>query len=210
GVPRYDDFDELDLLGLGGDGRLVRDPAVTGRYWVEGQGHMVRVDRLANHFEVYDGTGNHYFLGVDSEGIEGVDGKTLRRHVQCSQNRLGKRIRVHYRHDGTQISLSGVTWGPNEPFALDVTLDQRPDVTTSWRSGYEVKTALRISTVTVRAFSEVARVYDLSYDDDTFPVSRLERVHMRGRGGQNALPDLSFTYVKSEPAQLGELGHVGG
>ena len=45
GVPAYDDTDELDLIGIGAGGRLVRDPQIDGRFWVEGQGHTIRVDR---------------------------------------------------------------------------------------------------------------------------------------------------------------------
>jgi YD repeat-containing protein len=210
GVPRYDDSDELDLEGIGSEGRLIRDPAIAGRYWVEGQGHAIRVDRQGSHFEVYDGAGNHYFLGVDSEGIEGVSGKTRGWHLEWMENVVGQKIRFHYLRDGNHLYLSSISWGPNNAFLLTVAHEGRPDVHTSYRTGYEVRTALRVSRLTVTAFGETARSYELTYDDTTFPVSRLVRVHMRGRGGVGALPDLTLTYVKATPAQVVQLENVGG
>jgi YD repeat-containing protein len=210
GVPRYDDSDELDLEGAGGGGRLIRDPAIPGRYWVEGKGHSTRVDRQGSHFEVLDASGNHYFLGVDAEGTEGGSGKTRAWHVEWFQNLLGQKIRYRYRNDGNRVYPTSITWGPNNAFSVTIGYESRPDVTTSFRTGYAVRTALRVSSVTVTAFGETVRIYELAYDDTTFPVSRLVRVRMRGRGGAGALPDLSLSYSKAPPAKVVELENVGG
>jgi YD repeat-containing protein len=210
GVPRYDDSDELDLEGIGGGGRLVADPAISGRFWVEGQGHAIRVDHVGSHFEVYDSSGTHYFLGVDAEGSEGVPGKTRGWHVEWIENVVGQKVRCHYHTDQNRLYLDSMTWGATNQFSMSVTYGPRPDVTTSYRTGYVVATAQRASTVTVTSFGETLRIYDLTYDDHTYPVSRLVTVHMRGRDGKNALPDLTFTYVGAEPAQVVQLQNVGG
>src|SRR4029079_16247226 len=51
GVPTYDDVrDELDLVGVGGGGRLVRDPDAHETWWVEGHGHSIKVVRKQARF----------------------------------------------------------------------------------------------------------------------------------------------------------------
>jgi YD repeat-containing protein len=211
GVPAYDDTDELDLIGIGPGGRLIRDPGIDGRYWVEGQGHLVRVDRAGLHFEVRDGAGNHYFLGVDDEGLETAEGKTVGWRARFITNVVGQTIELHYRHDQNEVYLQQIVWGgAAAPLLVDVAYEARPDVTTSYRTGYQIRTALRAAHVTVTAFGEVLCVYDLTYDDTTYPVSRLTRVHARGRGGRNALPDLSFSYVRQQAAAVTALDNVGG
>jgi len=210
GVPAYDDSDELDLIGIGPGGRLVRDPQIDGRYWVEGQGHTIRVDRKGAHFEVLDGNGTHFFLGVDGEGIEGAEGKTLGWHAQWIVSVLGQQIQLRYQHDRNQLYLQRIVWGPGTPFSLAIDYQSRPDVTTSYRSGYQVDTALLAAHLTVSSFGQVLRVYDLSYDQTTYPVSRLVRVSMRGRGGRSGLPDLTFGYVHQDAPQVVQLGNVGG
>lgn len=76
GVPSYTDADELELVGIGGGGRLVPDGTLAGRYWVEGQGKTVKVDRQGNLFIVTDGTGTVYVPGGTPGSKQGDAART--------------------------------------------------------------------------------------------------------------------------------------
>ena len=49
GVPRYSDQDELELVGVGNGGRLFSCDGK--RYWVEGRGTSIKVDRRGRWWE---------------------------------------------------------------------------------------------------------------------------------------------------------------
>src|SRR5262249_50725742 len=61
GVPRFDASDELLLIGVGAEGRLVA--AGDGTYRVEGRGNDVKVVPEGAGFRVFDADGIQYVLG---------------------------------------------------------------------------------------------------------------------------------------------------
>jgi RHS repeat-associated protein len=211
GVPLYTDADELELVGLGGGGRLV--PAGDGTYWVEGQGRSIRVRYSGSWFDVTDSEGTHYFLGLTPAGVQGDPGKPNAWYVQTIQNVAGERIGFSYRRDGGQLYLEEVTWGPGDPtmFKLAVQLEQRSDVTVSWATGTEVRTALRIRSLTVSATGARVRKYQLTYDNDSGDVfarqklSRLTVVRMFGTTDAESMPAVTLGYVPPLAPDVKEL-----
>jgi hypothetical protein len=64
GVPTFTDADQLELVGLGGGGRLIE--IAPDEYRVEGQGNALRVLRQGWRFEVTDSDGTVFYMGLTS------------------------------------------------------------------------------------------------------------------------------------------------
>jgi RHS repeat-associated protein len=220
GVPTYRDTDELELVGIGGGGRLYRDSSNQNRYWVEGHGKSVRVDKKGDYFEVLDGNGVLYVLGDESSSrLESNDNRRAAwfasRVVDVTRT---QRINFEYERRGGQIYLKEITWGPgaSPQFRLEVVMEARADVVTSWQTGFEVKTDRRISLLRVWVGGAILRSYRLTYQDEQpalsrFSLSRLAQVVMTGRQDTGptaptlSSPTLGFQYVPNTPAEVATL-----
>ena len=135
----------------------------------------------------------------------------------------GEQILVDYEQDQGQVYFHEIGWGPKQTgscpgpsFRLTGHTEARPDVAISWASGIEVRTAKRFDSFEVHSFCETLRTYELTYSTtiDSYKtdpqLSRLAMVHMTGRGGQGALPDLKFGYADPEPATAKQMDNVAG
>jgi RHS repeat-associated protein len=206
GVPRYTREDELELVGIGGGGRLYTSDG--RRYWLEGAGTTVRVERFGDSFEVIDGNGLHYVLGATPGSREGKGDRTLTWLLESITDVTGQqRIDLTYEHDDAGgVCLSGMQWGPAvastgvPAFRLVVELEKRPDRVTSWAAGYEVILKQRIKGFQVISFGETVRRYRLLYapPSSAFRLSRLSEVQVTGLERANVpllpLPPTSFKY----------------
>ncbi|MEO7733517.1 MAG: FG-GAP-like repeat-containing protein, partial [Kofleriaceae bacterium] len=206
GVPRFDDTDTLEISGIG-SGRLVAIGA--GEYRVEGLGQTVRVRRVADGFEVDDGKGVHYRLGVTASTRQERDAThALAWRLEEETNQMGERIRYEYAHDRGQLYLTRIVWGPADAYAVTLTYEQRSDVTRSYREGFRVETARRLAAIDVVASGVARRGYQLAYDT-TFPVARLAGVSSTGLAGSGAWPALSFTYAAPGPPVVTPVTGIG-
>jgi RHS repeat-associated protein len=189
GVPRYDASDELTIEGIGG-GRLV--PFRGDQYVVEGAGRTFRVQRIRDGFEVVDGDGTRYRFGHTAAGRIQDGSRVAVWLLQSVVNLAGETMAFEYRLDRGQAYLSRVVWGPGGRYRLETVLGSRADVVTSFATGFEVTTALRVERVrSVVALPGETPVelagYELRYDD-TGAVSRLTRVTMTGRKNAQGAP----------------------
>jgi RHS repeat-associated protein len=199
GVPHFSDEDEIEISGVG-TGRLVRIP--DGTYRVEGAGNTIRAVRVGNRWEVADGNGVVTFFGVsaDSRQEATVDGqlRTTAWLPEIAVHPSGKTVRYRYTHDRNQRYLTGATWGPGDRHRLEIELEARPDVVTSYREGFEVVTARRIRAIRVLTSGEVVRAYHIAYSE-ALPLSRIASVRMVGRGDRpgpdNELAPVTFQYA---------------
>jgi RHS repeat-associated protein len=195
GVPRFDDTDELELVGAA-SGRLASIGG--GEYRIEGRGQTVRVRRVGAGFEVDDGEGITYRLGQSPsarhESAAGGSMRTAAWLVEEQRNLAGERIRYEYDHDQGQVYLSRIVWGPDDAFAADLVHEPRGDRVTSYREGFRVVTARRVSEIQVQAAGAERRAYQLRYDE-RFPVSRLAGIDSTGLAGAGAWPSLTFDYA---------------
>lgn len=206
GVPHYDDSDTLEITGVA-SGRLIAINA--SEYRVEGRGQTVRILRVGDGFEVDDGKGNHFKLGTLPASREARDAShTLAWHVDEQTNQMGERIVYSYTNDRGQLYLERVTWGPSAMFGVDLAYEPRPDVTTSYRSGYRVDLANRIASIHVMVGGTERRAYQLAYDT-SFSVSRLNAITSTGVSGQGAWPALGFTYATHETPRIEPIQGVG-
>jgi RHS repeat-associated protein len=212
GVPHYDTRDELTIEGVA-SGRLVPIGSVgsTVEMVVEGAGRTYRVRQVGGHFEVQDPDGTTYVFGRTAQGRVQDGARVAAWLLEDVVNLAGESMHFSYRADRGQRYLDRVQWGPSGRYRLDVHLEARPDVTTSFATGFEVTTALRIgavaSTVVLPgATTELAR-YDLRYDNEDVDaeqgaVSRLVGVSMSGRRRPDGtpvdgatVPPLTFAYA---------------
>src|SRR6185369_14873856 len=165
GVPAYDASDELDLLGIGGGGRLVRDPDRTSpqQFWVEGRGTSIKVVQRNGHFEVTDSDGRRYFLGNSSASREEQDGRVASWMVDWAVDLAGNEIDFTYMKSSNRLYLSNVTWGPMQAgtrvFSAAIDYEARPDVVVSYRTGFPSTTASRITAIRVLSFGGTLRGY---------------------------------------------------
>jgi YD repeat-containing protein len=214
GVPRYDESDELEIVGLGG-GRLVKDTmAGQGRYWVEGRGLSLRVLRRETSFEITDSSGTHYFLGLTAEGRLAEGERVAGWFVQRIVNVAGQEVKFTYSHETGQIYLRTIAWGPivsgAPAYLVTLSNEERPDDVTSFRTGFAVKTAARLMRVEVKAFGSVARSYQLTYDN-SLHLSRLRTITLFGRGdAASGLAPLTFTYGDLQAPSAVSISGTGG
>jgi YD repeat-containing protein len=199
GVPAYDETDELELVGLGGGGRLIKDPvAGQGRYWVEGKGLSFRVLRRETSFEITDSSGTHYFLGTSAEGRQADGERVAAWFVQRAVNIAGQEMKFTYQRETGQLYLRTIAWGPQvsgaPAYLVTLTNEERPDDVLSYRTGFAIKTAARLARVEVKSFGAILRAYELAYDN-ALHLSRLRSVTMFGRDdAPSGIPPVTFTY----------------
>jgi len=206
GVPKFDDTDTFEISGPI-SGRLV--PISTNEFRVEGMGQTVRVLRVNGGFQVDDGRGNHYNLGTTAASRQDRDAtSTVAWHLEDQTNLMGEHVHCTYLHDAGQIYLTGMTWGPVGGFGVTFSYATRPDVVTSYRTGFRVDTAQRLAAIHVMAFGTERRAYQLGYDA-TFSVSRLSGVTSTGVAGSGAWPALTFTYATTQAPVIEPMQGVG-
>ena len=207
GVPAYDDTDELELVGVGGGGRLVRDPTLTSpqQYWVEGKGSSIKVVQRNEHFEVTDANGVRYFLGMSSASREEQGALTATWMVDWIVDLAANEIDYTYTKASNRLYLSNVAWGPLQSgvpvFAVQIDYEARPDSVVSYRTGFPITTASRITAIRVRSFSHTLRTYRLSYDQ-SFALSRLRQVDLTGLDDMGSLPSVTFGYGGVQQPQI--------
>jgi YD repeat-containing protein len=207
GVPRYDDSDELDLVGIGGGGRLVRDPDHTSpqQYWVEGKGNAITVVQRNGRFEVTDADGIKYYLGNSSASREEQDGHVSTWAVDWVVDTAGNEVDFTYTKASNRLYLQNIAWGPktsgSAAFQVFLDYEARTDAAVSYRTGFPIVTASRVSAIRVQSFVHTLRTYSLTYDQ-TFALSRLARVDLEGLDGDGTLPSTRLTYGGAEQPEL--------
>jgi RHS repeat-associated protein len=207
GVPTYSDTDELVLEGMGAGGRLI--PVAAGEYRVESQGDTLRVRREGARFEVTDGNGVKYVLGMTANGRQGTWPKTSAWLAEVVVNTAGERLELAYTHDRGEVYVDRVRWGPGQVYRLSFFYQARPDEVIRLKTGSRVVTARRLHRVRIESFAEEIATYHLTYDS-TGPLSRLSSVRMTGRAGLGELPVLRFGYAVPDAARTLPLFGTGG
>jgi YD repeat-containing protein len=208
GVPTFTDNDELDLVGIGGGGRLVRDPDHPSpqQYWVEGRGHSIRVVKQNARFEVTDANGVRYFLGNSSDSREEQGQRVSAWMADWAVDVAGNEIDFSYMKGSNRLYLESITWGPEDngapAYQMLVHYEARKDVAISYRAGFPISTASRVVSIEVDSFGHTLWTYTPTYDQ-TFALSRLVQVDQTGLDvqagktaltGENSLPPVKLTY----------------
>lgn len=202
GPPSFTASDELELVGIGGGGRLI--PVPDGSLRLERQPYAVKVDRQGEGFVVLAPGGVRYLLGATAASRQGEGSQVTAWMLERVVHPTGEQIAFQYLQDSGEVYLAGASWGPADCYRLTLGYELRPDQVISFRAGMRVKTAQRLKTARVVSFGETLREYQLAYDD-SLPLSRLASVRMVGRGGEGELPPLTFRYAPLQEATAQQL-----
>lgn len=217
GVPTYDSTDELEIVGLGNGGELVR--LADGSYRLEGQGHSAQgelvPDGTSNGFVLTAADGTIYRLGLSASArkASASGAQVAFWYLQEVQNVAGQTIEYRYAQAGGEVYLSEVLWGPSiagvRAFRAEMIYEDRSDAVVSYRTGFRVESAKRLDKIKVWSYGGVQRIVDLSYETN-FAISRLSQVKVTSADGLDALPPVTFQYATASGAAVQTMADTNG
>ena len=214
-----DNQQELDTISGVDYEELVRLP--DGTFRSENESSFFRYERIGDGWIVRAKNGTRFEFGTSSSTRIEDAGRTFKWLLERAVDKNGNAIEYGYASDPvtpTQKYIRRIRWGRESAFfAAVMTYESgRPDVFTSFRSGFELTTSLRLSQIDI--FSQgipphptaeradfdgdglrdaLIRRYKLQYD--LAPVSLLARVTHFGADGETSLPALSLDYTSWAP-----------
>lgn len=211
GVPKYAGSDVFTFLLHGVNSELIQ--VYDGTYRAKDEGLFLRFENLgAEGWRVTDKTGTKYLLGRASTSRIEDGTRVFRWCLDKIIDPNGNTLEVTYvKHDG-QTYLSQINYTGHEPTGLSpanrvtFTLEDRPDIETSYRAGFALRMSKRLAMIetyaTVGAGLSLARRYDLDYQvSSRTSRSLLSQITEIGADGTSSLPPKTFVYLSSdEPA----------
>jgi len=211
GVPFYDTRDELEIVALGGGGQLVALPG--GDYRAEGQGNSFTGRAVDGGFELAGPDGKVYRFGVTAAGRKASGSRVAAWYLEQVRDVAGQTIDYHYRQDLGEVYLDSITWGPtagtDPAFRAELVYEPRADSVVSYRTGFRVESAQRLSRIRVWSFGAIQRVMTLGYDA-SFALSRLAGVQLTSADGADAMPPLTFHYAAATTGTITAVPDVTG
>ena len=194
GVPAYADDDLLEAVHIsGGSGDLVAlEP---GTFGLEGRGRHVRIRRADGGFVVDDGDGSTLRFGQHPQARREADGRVASWFVEEVADRHGHRITYAYHRHGNERLLRAITWGPDQAFRVNFDYENRPDATVSMRTGFALRSDLRLRSVGVSSHGQLLRSYQLGYLPGS-GLSRLAQVQLQSNDRAVSLPPVQFSYAE--------------
>ncbi|HEY0987474.1 MAG TPA: FG-GAP-like repeat-containing protein, partial [Kofleriaceae bacterium] len=199
GVPSYTALDELELIGLGGNGQLVALANGAGiEYRAEGQGNTITGRAVDGGFELVGPDGKIYRFGTTDAGRKASGARVAFWYLEQVRDVAGQTIDYHYRQDRGEVYLDSITWGPTvgaEPaFRAELIYESRGDAVVSYRTGFRVESAQRLAQIRIWSFGAISRATALDYEG-SFALSRLHGVRLTSADGVDAMPPLTFNYA---------------
>ncbi|HSS00287.1 MAG TPA: FG-GAP-like repeat-containing protein [Kofleriaceae bacterium] len=211
GVPSYDARDELELIGLGGGGQLVA--LANGEYRVEGLGNGTSGRAVDGGFELVDADGRVRRFGTTAAGRKASGSQVAMWFLEEVRDVAGQTIRYQYTQDRGEVYLESIAWGPTltggPAFRAELVYESRSDAVVSYRTGFRVESARRLSEIRVWSYGVLRRVARLSYEG-AFALTRLHGVTVQSADGQDALPPLTFTYAGPQTSTVTPIADLGG
>ncbi len=193
-------------------------PLADGSMRTETEGSFSRYQRVGDGWEVREKNGiRHEFGGSGTARLE-HNGRMFAWLLERTADLNGNVAEYRYIDDAGspgQKYLREVRWAqPGAFYAAVLSYDSsRPDVHADFRSGFEIRTGLRLARVDVIAqgvppsptalvgdfngdglADSLIRRYDLEYEANTL-ASRLSKVTLRGADGVTSLPPITFQYT---------------
>ena len=212
GVPKYDATDTFTFMFQGVVSDLVKIP--DGTYRAKDEGLFLKfANNGVSGWEVRDKSGTRYLFGQTTVSqVESV-GNIFRWALDKVVDVHGNTLTVTYAKDQGQLYPAQIDYTGHDPSSLApanrivFTLESRPDVETSYRSGFAVTTAKRLKTIeakaTVSGVVSLARRYTLAYTQSPRTGrSLLSAVTQVGTDGTTSLPATTFTYTQDSPSYL--------
>ncbi len=204
GVPSYGSGDTFAASLQGVQAELVS--IGSGEYRAKDEGAFLRFQFDGTTWTVWSKDGTRYRFGFTSSSRLTGPGGTFRWGLDQVLDPHGNTLTVTYTADGgmlypSQLQYTGhVPTSQTGPHTVDFVLQTRPDVETSYRSGFAMTTAKRLSTVEVKASGALVRRYQLAYTaSQRTGRSLLASVTQVGADGVTTLPPVTFSYQHQTP-----------
>ena len=199
-----DNPEEIDAISGIDYEEVVR--LADGSFRSESEGSFVRYERLGDGWVARAKNGTRFLYGLTPQARVEDSGRVFQWCLERFEDRNGNAIDYEYMADpngSAQTYPRRIRWGqPDAYFAVVFTYEAgRPDVFTSYRSGFEITTSRRLARIDVishgvpphatalrRDFDgdgradALIRRYELAYDAEA-PVSLLTRVEQVGADG---------------------------
>lgn len=195
GLPRFDESDAFEVVGLGSPSELLEVGAGVFRPRFE-DGTFLQVRRAGESWEVRTKAGTTHLLG--QARLESEDGEVVAYLLDRSFDARGHTVSYEWRTDGAYPLLERVVWNDfGRQYLNEVvfTYEERPDPTRLYSSGIRQELSRRLARIDVRHGGELVRRYELAFDDAAHP--RLMGVALVGSDGTTRLPSATFRYSES-------------
>jgi RHS repeat-associated protein len=193
GLPRFDDTDSFEVVGIGIPSELLEvEPGIYRPRYEDGS--FVRAERQGEQWEIRTKAGQVLsFGGADAAVAEA--GKVAVYLLRRARDLRGHEVRYEWTTEGAYPLLQRVVWNEfGREFVNEVTFEyeERPDPSRLFSSGIGQTLQERLIAVSVRHGGSLVRRYELGYDDAVHP--RLTSVVQVGADGQSRLPESRFGY----------------
>ncbi len=209
GVPKYNDADVFAFQLGGGSSEMVK--LTNGTYRAEDEGLFMKFENLGtNGWQVTDKSGTKYLLGRTSASRVENGTQVFRWCLDKVIDPNGNTMDVVYEKSNTVVTtLQEIRYTGHDPSGLAPANrvvfynETRPDVSSSYRSGFEMKMNRRLSRIEtyakVGSATNLAARYNLSYRQSARTgQSLLASVTQVGSDGTSSLPPRTFTYQESD------------
>ncbi|MDD2236143.1 MAG: SpvB/TcaC N-terminal domain-containing protein, partial [Kiritimatiellae bacterium] len=212
GTPSYTDLDLFTFQLGGGSSEMVK--LADGTYRAEDEGLFMKFENLGtNGWQVTDKSGTRYLLGKTASARVENGTKVFRWCLEKVMDANGNSMEILYEKTNSVVSTlkeiryTGHESGTPAPANRVVFYtESRPDISSSYRSGFEMPMTRRLSRIesyaTVDGSEQLATRYDLAYRQSSRTgQSLLESVTPFGSDGVSSLPPRTFTYQDSDSPQ---------
>ncbi len=212
-------YDLDDRFAVGGSGELLRTAAsgADATYRARYEGGFVRYTWRnrgtgeAGSWVAEYPDGRVGYFGADVAGVDNTlaqvrvpaSSKTFRWHLTTMVDRFGHEMKLTWTKDASGTALleriDYVFEGATPRYSLRFTYENRGDIISDARPGFELRLTQRLKDVRLFAASEVVRAWVLGYEAETVSggPSRLAQVARFGRGNEAFPIIFKFGYSKT-------------
>ncbi len=196
GLPRFDESDTFEVVGLGTTSELLE--VSSGVYRPEHEdGSFVRVTRSGAGWELRTKQGITYRFG--GNGCAEAEGtKVARWLLREQEDRFGHKIAYEWATDGGWARLKQVTVGSGEAaVTVRFTYEARSDRQLVFSQGLRQELTERLAAIDVERGGEPVRSYRLGYAEEP-TQTLLTSMQLTGADGKTTLPTLGLEYTALE------------
>jgi YD repeat-containing protein len=193
GLPRFDDTDSFEVVGLGAAVELLEVEAGVYRPRYE-DGSFLRAERGEGTWQVRTKSGQRLSFGGPGGTVD-EEGHVTSYLLRVAYDQRGHEVRYEWRTDGAYPLLERVVWnefGPEHENEVSFEYETRPDPSRLFSSGIKQTLSERLTSIDVLHGGELVRRYEVSYSEDHHP--RLSSLAMIGADGTSRLPAARFRY----------------
>ncbi|MFC1631259.1 SpvB/TcaC N-terminal domain-containing protein [Candidatus Omnitrophota bacterium] len=198
GVPEYDSTDTFVANVNGANVELV--DIGSGEYRARQEGAFLKFSYDGAYWQVKDKSGMSYFFGSSANARQANSSGTFKWYLDKVVDLHGNYMNINYLHDQGQVYLQDVQYtgkegGETPTNTAEFIYETRNDLFSSYRSGFKVITAKRLSAIDLKVSGQRARKYVINYSaSPETQRSLLTSVTEYGSDGATSLPPIRFEY----------------